>query len=462
LNCEIAILGGGYSGAMLAVELLRRGAGRGAIVLIEKSPVAGLGAAYGTTCKEHLLNVRTRNMSAYADIPEHFEQWAEQNYRAASPPDGFLPRVIYGQYIVAQLRQARQGREDALRLIQGTAIALTPAAGGTEIALAGGQTLRANKVVLALGNFPPADLPLPGKSAGSPCFIPNPWAQGALKPVEPEESVLLLGSGLTSVDVTLELRARGVKGTIHILSRRGLLPQSHASTKGLPCQLEDPPRSTRELLRLVRLRVKAAEANGFDWRDVIDSLRPVTQPIWKSLPLPEQARFIRHLRTYWDVHRHRIAEPIADGMHRQITSGLIQMHAGRIVQYREENGAVAISYRRRNRGELADFRVARVINCTGPNGDYRRVGSPLLVDILGKGLARPDGHRLGLDVADSGALIDSQGVTSESLYALGPLRKGKLWESIAVPELREQIAELAKLLVEHPAGQEEVVMTLRR
>jgi uncharacterized NAD(P)/FAD-binding protein YdhS len=458
VNCDIAIIGGGYSGTMLAVELLRRSDGRFSIGLIEKSPVAGLGAAYGTTCREHLLNVRAQNMSAYADLPDHFVKWAQQNQTSEVDPDDFLPRIVYGQYISTQFRKACKARPSEIRLIRGTAISLSPANGQQEIGLAGGQMLTAHKVVLALGNFPPADLPLPGKPAGSRFFLSNPWAQGALNPVEPNESVLLLGSGLTSVDVTLELRARGVQGTIHILSRRGLLPQSHAPAKTLPCQIPNPPHTARELLRMVRLRVKAAEKNGFSWRDVIDSLRSATQPIWKSLPISEQRRFIRHLRTYWDVHRHRIAEPIAEQIKEQIKSGKIQMHAGRIVQYREASAGVEISYRERGSGEVAGFRVGRVINCTGPNGDYRRVGSPLLADLLRKGLIRNDEHLLGLDVADNGAVVDSQGATSKTLYALGPLRKGKLWESIAVPELREQIAELANLLVEHrPLVKEAVV-----
>ena len=131
------------------------------------------------------------------------------------------------------------------------------------------------------------------------------------------------------------------------------------------------------------------------------------------------------------------------------------MHAGRITGYREDAEGVEISYRDRKSGTLVKLRVDRVVNCTGPESDYRRVGSPLLTSLFKGGLARPDELSLGLDVAEDGALLDAHGTPSDFLYALGPLRKGVLWESIAVPELRVQVSDLAKLLsascaAEHP------------
>jgi uncharacterized NAD(P)/FAD-binding protein YdhS len=445
--CRIAIVGGGYSGAMLSVELLRRAPGIASIVLIERGSATGLGAAYGTTFHGHLLNVRAKNMSAYADMPGHFVSWAQRTYNSSVKPDDFLPRRVYGLYIAAQLSEATRFRDEEFCRIQDEAVSLTQAHGRVEIGLAGGRTVIADKVVLALGNFPPANLRLPGKTPSSAYFISNPWSSTALASVQQHEKVLLVGSGLTSVDVTLELRARGVEGIIHILSRRGLLPERHAPVGVVPCQMRNFPRTARGLLRMTRLLVRAAENRGSDWREVIDSLRPVTHQIWRSMPIREQRRFLRHLRTYWDVHRHRIAECIADQLATQLGDGRIQLHAGRIVEYREFDGGVEISYRDRHAGSLKSLRVHRVINCTGPDGDFRRVNSPFLAGLLKKGLVRPDEHFLGLDVADDGAVIDSRGKASDSIYAVGPLRKGKLWESVAVPELRVQTAELAKLLI---------------
>jgi len=444
---RIVIIGGGFSGSMLAVELVRRAAAKVSVVLIERKTVPGRGVAYGTQFEGHLLNVRAKNMSAYGDVPDHFVKWAQRNYSASVKPDDFLPRPTYGQYISSQLREATRGRAADFRCIQNEAVALAHAGNRLLIRLADGNTVIAEKVVLALGNFPPADLQIPGKTSTGSRYVANPWSGDALASMTQDEKVLLIGSGLTSVDVILELRARGFEGTIHLLSRRGLLPQRHAAVPFPPFPIENMPRTARGLLRLIRVQIKKAEQRGSNWRAVVDSLRPVSQQIWRLLPQVEQRRFLRHLRTYWDVHRHRIADRISDQLALQMRGGQIQIHAGRITEYLETPGGVDITYRHRKTGNLAKLRVDRVVNCTGPEGDCRRVGSPVLSDLMEKQLARPDELKLGLDVADDGAVLDSQGSPSSCLYALGPLRKGKLWESIAVPELRVQVAALARLLV---------------
>jgi uncharacterized NAD(P)/FAD-binding protein YdhS len=442
----IAIIGGGFSGSMLAVALLRRGAGKINVQLIERGPVPGRGVAYGTQFEGHLLNVRAKNMSAYADVPDHLVRWAQRHYSSSVKPDDFLPRPIYGQYISSQLSEAIGSSPAAFRCIRDEAISVAPTDGHTEIRLKNSPAIFADKVVLALGNFPPADLQIPGKTASSSRYVANPWSSNAFSTAAHDNSVLLIGSGLTGVDVTVELRARGFEGTIHLLSRRGLLPQRHAAIPLLPFPTENMPQTVRGLLRLIRLQVKKANELGSNWRAVVDALRPLTQRIWCSLPLTEQRRFLRHLRSYWDVHRHRIAERIADQLTLQHRSGHLQTHAGRIIDYHEHTSGVEVTYRERKTGQLKKLLVDRVVNCTGPEGDYRRVSSPLLLDLMQKQQARPDALSLGLDVVDDGAVVDTHGLPSNSLYALGPLRKGKLWESIAVPELRVQVAELASLL----------------
>jgi len=444
----IAIIGGGFSGSMLAVQLLRLAPGIVPIVLIEPGPVPGRGVAYGTQWDGHLLNVRASGMSAYADCPEHFVRWAQQNYSPTVKPEDFLPRQLYGQYIVSQLQQASASSPEQLHWIRDEAVSLASAGGVTHIGLKSGKRVRAGKVILALGNFPPRDPALSGKAANSARYISNPWSPNETGVnINRDKSVLLIGSGLTSVDVVIQLRALGFKGTIHVLSRHGLLPQSHkAADSYSPMWGTKFPLTVRSLVRLIRRQVNFAETQGADWRSVVDSLRPFTHEIWRNLPLTEKQRFLRHVRPYWEVHRHRIAECLADQFALEIQTGQLRMDAGRIIEYREDHSGVEVSYRDRKCGKVVSMRVDRVVNCTGPDGDCRRVNSPLLTDLLNHGLARVDGLSLGLDLDDDGALMDAQGTPSNFLYALGPLRKGKLWESIAVPEIRVQIAELAQLL----------------
>lgn len=421
----VAIVGGGFSGAMLAVQVLRQSRGLVSVVLLERGAEPGRGVAYGTGFHGDLLNVCARNMSAYPDDPDHFVLWARAHYSPLAQPDDYLPRTIYGSYVMSQLRAAAQACPSRLRCIQDEATSVVLAGQIAKVILASGQAVVADKVVLALGNFPPSDTAIPRQPPCSSRFINNPWSRLRLVHAEQDKSVLLVGSGLTSVDVVLELRARGFQGTIHVLSRRGLMPQRHLPVVPLPSPTVDElPCTIRGLLRMVRLRVRTAEAGGLTWRSVIDSLRPISQQIWRNLPTGERRRFLRHVRAYWDMHRHRIAGSIAHQLSDEIAHGQLRMHAGRLTECLEDAGGVSVVFRDRQSGETVKLRVDRVINCTGPDGDCRRVENPLIASLFQNGLARPDELFLGLDVSEDGALIDGEGKRSDSLFALGPCTEG--------------------------------------
>jgi uncharacterized NAD(P)/FAD-binding protein YdhS len=444
----VAIVGGGFTGTTLAAQLLRASGGSVSVVLIERGARFGRGVAYSTECTEHLLNVRARNMSAYPDDPEHFLEWARLNHAPGASPDDYLPRPLYGQYVASVLQQEVERHPSQFAHVQDEAVSIARTGETAEIRLRSGRTLFADKVVIALGNFPPGDPRLQGRTPHSLRYVSNPWKGNALGDVSHDKSVLLVGSGLTSVDVAITLRGRGFRGTIHILSRRGLLPQTHKPTALWPPFWDDQsPRTVRGLLRLIRAQVEAAERAGSSWRAVIDSLRPFTQELWRSLSFKERRRFLRHVRPYWDVHRHRVAPAIGVRLALQIQDRQIETHAGRIKAYAEDIDGVDVSYRDRVSAQLERLRVDRVINCTGPESDCRKVEDPLLTDLVRQKLARPDALFLGLDVSPDGALIDANGAASNRLYTIGPVRKGSLWETIAVPELRVQVSELSKLLL---------------
>jgi uncharacterized NAD(P)/FAD-binding protein YdhS len=440
----VAIIGGGFAGATLAAQLLRKSGGSVSVVLIERGARLGRGVAYSTECAEHLLNVRARNMSAYPDDPEHFLEWARLNHDSGVTSDDYLPRRLYGQYIGSLLQQEIERHPGQLEHVQDEAVSIARVDETAEIRLRSGRTLFADKVVIALGNFAPGDPRLPGRTPHSQRYVSNPWKANALGDISGDESVLLVGSGLTSVDVAITLRARGFRGAIHIFSRRGLLPQVHkAAVPWPPFWTEQSPRTVRGLLRLIRTQVKAAGKAGSDWRAVIDSLRPFTQDIWGSLSFKERRRFLRHVRPYWDVHRHRIAPEVGETIAKLVRDRQLVLHAGRVTNYRESTDCAGVELRDRKTGAQRVLHVDRVINCTGPETDCRRVGDPLTGNLLAQGLARPDPLFLGIDVDSEGALIDSNGIPSPVVYAIGPARKGCLWETIAVPEIRTQAAQLA-------------------
>ena len=445
---HVAILGGGFTGTVLAAQLLRQSGGALSVIVVDQGPSRGRGIAYGTQYGWHLLNVPAKNMSAFPADPDHFLRWAQTNYDCAAEPGSYLPRRIYGQYVESVLAEANTS-DSNLEWKHDQAIGLTQCGDLIAVHLRSGQTVLAEKVVLAVGNFPPSDPLLPGKARKSSRYVAFAWSADALEGITQDTNILLVGSGLTAVDQVVALRASGFRGTIHFLSRRGLLPQRHVKTTPWPAFWNhDSPRTARGLLRLVRQQINLAQTQGSDWRAVIDALRPVTQKIWKLLPTIEKRRFLRHVRPYWDVHRHRVAPEIGSLLAYQLMNKNIQIHAGRVVDYRETDSAVDIVYHDRASGNEVHVCVDRVINCAGPETDCRKFDSPLLRNLREQGWIRPDELYLGLDTDDDGALIDAQSRASNSLYTVGPTRKGRLWETTAVPEIRDQVAALAERLLD--------------
>jgi uncharacterized NAD(P)/FAD-binding protein YdhS len=200
---------------------------------------------------------------------------------------------------------------------------------------------------------------------------------------------------------------------------------------------------------LIREQVQDAARQGVDWRAVIDSLRPVTQDIWRSLSIFEQRRFLRHARAHWDLHRHRVAPEIADILADMRAEGQVRLHIGTVTRYSElleHDGSAEVRYRDRESQSEKTLHADRVINCSGSESDCRRIDESFIVSLFVQGLARPDPLFLGLDIDEHGALIDYDGIASRMLYTIGPTRKGCLWETTAVPEIRDQAAVLGRHL----------------
>ncbi|EPX64843.1 hypothetical protein D187_000265 [Cystobacter fuscus DSM 2262] len=442
---DVLVVGGGASGTLLVTQLLRNAPGPLRVALVEREARTGPGLAYSTSHSSHLLNVPVGRMSAFPDDPEHFLRWMRRVEPDTDPGD-FVARQRYGQYLEALLRESRRAAAPGvvLELIRGEVSALSEEDGVVRVSLAQGPSLEARAVVLALGNASPADLPVDGGGLfESVNYVRSPWAPRALEHIEPHHSVLLVGTGLTMVDTVLSLAERNHEGRIHALSRHGLLPQVHRpGVQPSPPPRFSEPRSTRALFHELRREIEGLP-EGSDWRCVVDGLRPVTASLWRGLPVPAQRRFLRHLRTLWDVHRHRMAASVADTLAQLRRAGVLHVHAGRLrgFQMLEEGWVEA---RARPRGVVfeATFRVQHVINCTGPDCSFSR-GQPLLRSLLESGLARRDALGLGLSTDEGGALLDGQGQPSAVLFTLGPLRRGELWESTAVPEIRDQAAALA-------------------
>lgn len=432
---HVAIIGAGFSGTLLAINLLRHDGP--AATLIERGDAAGLGVAYGTRQSDHLLNVRAANMSAFPDRPDHFVRWLGPRDMGASGAD-FVPRALYGTYLRETLAAAQAAAPGRLTVVDGEAIGID----GATVALRDGRQVAADAVVLAVGNLAPQVPPGLGGIANRPAYIGNPWAAGATAGLADDDTVLLIGTGLTMVDVALSLEAQGFGGRIVALSRRGLLPHRHApATPPEPPLRERPRPPLSALVRSVRYRGAA-----ICWRSAIDELRPFTQGIWAAADPVERRRFLRHLRPWWDIHRHRLAPTVADRIDAMVASGRLTLLAGRSCDAHAVEGGIAVEWR--PRGEDARQRIVatRVISCIGPQGDVARTDDPLLSALVASGRIRPDSEHLGIDVEVTGRVLHADGDGDERLFAIGPMTRGAFWEIVAVPDLRRQVWDVARYL----------------
>nr|ADN14212.1 beta-lactamase domain protein [Gloeothece verrucosa PCC 7822] len=453
LPSTIIIIGGGFSGSMVAAHLLQKAKTPMIIKLIDRSPEPGKGIAYATPIKSHLLNVSAGKMSAYADQPDHFMEWLQQQNHPEIQSRSFAPRRLYGEYIQTTLEQALKQAPPYVHFEKITAevVAIQPLGKGAVVSFESDEHLYGDKIVLATGNFPSNLPPSISHLVKSDRSVKQAWYWEATTNLDPEASVLVIGTGLTMVDMIVALHEQGHRGPIYAVSRHGLLPQRHQaaiSSYQRFIDVENAPQTIGRLLRQVRLEVKAAASMGVDWRAVIDSLRPVTQQLWQHLSLEEQKRFLRHLKCYWDIHRHRIAPEIADILESLVQRGQLQVYAARLENASLTESGLEVTLRQRGTEIITHLSVGRLINCTGANGNYRTISHPLISSLQILGLLRPSAIGLGIDTANNGAILDAKGNPSSWLYTLGTSRAGNLWESIAVPELRKQAQDLAQEILQ--------------
>ncbi|HEY2132608.1 MAG TPA: FAD/NAD(P)-binding protein [Acetobacteraceae bacterium] len=449
----IAVIGAGFSGSLLSLQLLRRCPAPVRVALIERNLQFGRGQAYATANPSHLLNVPAGRMSAFRDRPHDFLNWLQA--QPAETLDGveasegsFAPRSLFGAYIRHLLNEElkRDDLGDRFELIRGDVQSIDQTGPRTTLDLGRNRVLQADIAVLAVGNFPPEPVPIADMGFyDSPLYRADPWSPDSYTDLDPTAPVLIIGTGLTMVDAVISLIDQGHTGTIHAISRRGLVPRRHLAgpvpTAAAPGW--SLPSRVAALTRLLRADADKAVAEGRSWQPVMDGLRPFTQEIWQAMPQPEQSRFLRHLRPWWDVHRHRIAPAVADRTDAARAGFQLCIQPGRIRSMEVSGGVVAVRFRPRGGEALETIRVARVINCSGPCCDYARIAHPLVRCLMENGLVRPDALSLGLDVSTTCALLDRDGAISRRLFAVGPVTKGAFWEMTAVPDLRRQCEDLA-------------------
>lgn len=458
LQVDVAIVGGGFSGLVALVHLCRVFPA-GKFAIMECHPRCAPGVAYGGCDAGHLLNVPAGRMGPMADDMGSFHRWLDKGRPGQFRLDAFVPRALFGEFLTEFVLDevARSGAH--VSFVRGAVVDVRDAHSHVDLTVvtncetrlsdAPRQSMAALGVVIAPG-LPASLAPWAHMQHGIPAtaLIADPWEPGALLGIDPDANILVLGSGLTAIDIVEGLRRVGHRGTIRMVSRNGRLPLPHAD-HGEPPLLALPEQfagSPARVLSALRSAARSRIAAGLGWQGVIDAIRPHISTIWKSWTASDRRRFLRRARPLWEIHRHRVPAVVLADITAQCNARTLLIERGELLAlHPAPDGTVAASVRTVD-GLTHIHCVARVINCIGPSMNIRETADPLLSALQRSGIAMSDPLGLGLRSDDDCRLIAANGVPNERIVIAGALRRGDLWESTAVPDLRVHAARAAATL----------------
>ncbi|WP_074340424.1 FAD/NAD(P)-binding protein [Mycobacteroides abscessus] len=428
---RVAVIGAGAAGTMAALHLLRRNDSRQLhLTVIDPDAKTGPGVPYRTTDPRHLLNVPAERLGVDSDEPLGFVAWLQDNGQTDTGPGDFVPRGLFGHYLSHTFERARG---DRVSRVHHRAVAVTRGGDGLSVALGNGDIAHVDAVILAAGPNMPGASWAPSSLRDSALFIRDPWRQDALEDLTDDGDLLLVGTGLTMVDLARTLRRPG--RVLHAISRSGLLPRAHRVFPAAP-----PPTFAMDRGKVLERSVRYIHdvtAQSGDACAAVDALRPHAAELWARMIADERAVFLRKYRRQWDIHRHRMPPQSAAQIERDVAAGALRIYRAALADTSASGGEVRATL---STGQVLE--VGAVINCTGPRYDIAASADPLWSQLLDDGLVRPGPLNLGLDTDPSGRLLPGH----VPMWTLGPLRRGNLWETTAFVEIRLQAEALAALI----------------
>lgn len=463
------IVGGGYSGASFALQVSRATQVPLAIAIVEPRGALGRGLAYSTEDPDHRLNGPLDNHTLDPGRPDELRQWAIASGvladdPAATCPSGviFLRRRDFGRYLTEQLAQyARNGRAGShIEHVQDTAIAARPQADAFEVELASGQRLHADMLVVATGNGTPAlRAPFRSEHASHPRIVADPLQEDWRHKAAGAKRVLVVGGGLTALDIVSSLLRVGDAREIHVISRRGLRPGGHAPlvvgpdridpatapqldlSAPVPDFLLRAPLTALGWLTAMRAEIRQVAGDGRTWHDPFDRVRDCVHRLWPRLPADEKRRFLHRLRVYYDAHRFR-APPTNDAMVRRAeAAGRVKFRAASLasVSPAPDQSAIVVGLRATGRREIVSDQFDLVVNCTGLDSARAWKTSPFLGSLVSQRLLAPHPTGLGFDVDDVCRAFDASGAPQPALRVVGPPTAGVFGDPLGAAFIAGQI-----------------------
>lgn len=448
---SIAIIGGGASGTIAAIQLLRKLSVSAKIFLVEKREEGAFrGAAYSGTLPYEPLNVTASRMSIYNHLPDDFYNWLKENKQPKAEieitKDSFVSRRWFGDYLTESVnRNALLAKHAELEVINGEAtdIDFDPKLNCYSISLSNQSKIGVDYLIFATGNELPFDILAKYEAELGDNYIANPWSVDILPMLKRNDTILILGTGLTMVDYVVSLKKIAHSGKIFCLSRNGYLPLQHADTQDFVFDLQDEPQTIRDLLKEVKKRIKVAADKGIAWQNVLDAMRPRTARLWKNLDTKSKKYFLNRVKVYWEIHRHRMPAASANAIKELRASGQLNFVSGNITAVQKNGDNINLTYT--PKGELGKKVIEAnvVINCTGPLSDYYKCENTLIKNLLNKGWMQQDELKIGIKTGVRGEIITANGVVLNNAFCVGPLRKAMEWESTAVREIRTHAENVA-------------------
>lgn len=441
----IGIVGGGFSGLMTAYHLVSHNEQPFRLLLFNEGFPVSKGVAFSGNDPVHLLNVPAGKMSALPEDPEHFTRWISENHREYNPASldkAFLPRMIYGNYLseifgIVTSDPNVQALEEKVTDVEQTD-------GRYKVYTNKDQHL-VDVIVLATGNLPPAKL----IAFESENYVNDPWNfEEILEKAGSAEKLFIMGSGLSMVDIILQLDKYQVSKKVICMSHGGLLPQQIFQDESYPSFLDELNDCTdlNEIYRVIKKHLRHAKTNEIHSQTVIETLRPYTQELWQKLSPACKSRFMRHLKKSWNVLRHRIPERSAGVIERWIDEEQLQVLTGKLKDAQQGKNGLDLTLQIRNKGRHTEHSCT-LINCTGPLMDYTRVDDQLYLNLFKRSLASPGEQGIGLQAEINGKIRCQENSITPNMFTLGPTLKGVLWETTGVNEIRNQAKRIAKTIL---------------
>lgn len=463
-NADILIIGGGLSGAMLAAQLLRL-PGKRQLLVIEPRAELGRGEAYSAVELGHTLNGNAARMSVDPDNADDLTQWLTDYIAAGGWPESdeqhvpvselFPPRGLFGVYVQQRLAEAQAVgalNGSTVEHVRAEVVDLETFGDSVRLTLSDGQYLQGAYAVLATGMFPAARTPQT-ESSGLNAAALDPWDVAAMRQLDPQSTVLIIGSGLTMVDAVVSLEQAGHRGPIEVFSRHGLLPHVRRQPPAWADFLAEDHsiRTPRQLVRELRRHCRDAIAQGIDWQAPLDTVRAHIGRLWHQATDMQRRQFVRHVRPWWESHHHRSPPLSAELVERLHGEGRLRIQAASFKGLEpSSNGEVSIRIRRRGEAETVIVSGAALINSSGIEYDWRRVARPLPQQLLARGLVLAGPLALGIAASSDGAVLRADGQVADRVFAMGPPLRGMWWESTAVTDVASQAKALAARLATSP------------